>query len=68
MSSGRPGWTVVVTNSAPARMPTPARGRVEGDGGYGLYLVTDLTGSRGVHHEPDRELVRAWLAKPGAIS
>lgn len=58
-------WTVVVTDSAPLELPTPARGRVEGQGGYGLYMITDLAGSHGVHYEPDRKLVWARLAKPG---
>ncbi|MGY1839571.1 MULTISPECIES: ATP-binding protein [unclassified Modestobacter] len=58
-------WIVVVTDGAPGRAPTPARERAAGEGGYGLYVIADLTAAHGVHYEPDRKLVWACLVKPG---
>lgn len=58
-------WIVIVTDGAPDRVPTPARERPEGQGGYGLYVIADLTAEHGVHYEPDRKLVWACLVKPG---
>jgi two-component sensor histidine kinase len=57
-------WIVIVTDAAPDRAPTPARERPAGQGGYGLYVIADLTAEHGVHYEPDRKLVWAVLAKP----
>ena len=57
-------WVVIVTDSAPERPPTPARDRPAGQGGYGLYVIADLTAAHGVHHQPDRKLVWACLTKP----
>ena len=56
-------WIVLVTDSAPGRRPTPARGRREGQGGYGLYVVADLTADHGVHYAADRKVVWAVLDK-----
>lgn len=57
------GWTVTVTDSAPGRPPAPARERPAGQGGYGLYVITDLTTAHGVQYEPDRKLVWACITK-----
>ncbi|TYP90452.1 ATP-binding protein [Blastococcus xanthinilyticus] len=57
-------WIVIVTDAAPGRVPTPARERPAGQGGYGLYVVADLTAEHGVHYEADRKLVWACLVKP----
>ena len=57
-------WIVIVTDSAPDRPPTPARERPAGQGGYGLYVIADLTVHHGVHYEPDRKLVWASLDQP----
>jgi anti-sigma regulatory factor (Ser/Thr protein kinase) len=57
-------WIVIVTDGAPEQAPTPARERPAGQGGYGLYVVADLTAEHGVHYEPDRKLVWACLVKP----
>jgi anti-sigma regulatory factor (Ser/Thr protein kinase) len=57
-------WIVIVTDGAPARVPTPARERPAGEGGYGLYVIADLTAEHGVHYEPERKLVWACLLKP----
>jgi anti-sigma regulatory factor (Ser/Thr protein kinase) len=56
-------WIVIVTDSAPGRRPTPARERPAGQGGYGLYVVADLTASHGVHYETGRKLVWVCLEK-----
>ena len=61
--TGDGGFTIVA-DGAPERAPTPARGRPAGQGGYGLYVIADLTAEHGVHHEPDRELVWACLIEP----
>ena len=58
-------WIVIVTDGAPGRAPTPARERPAGQGGYGLYVIADLTAEHGVHYEPERKLVWACLVKPG---
>ncbi|WP_369136999.1 ATP-binding protein [Modestobacter versicolor] len=57
-------WIVIVTDGAPGVAPTPARDRPAGQGGYGLYVVADLTAEHGVHYEHDRKLVWACLIKP----
>jgi anti-sigma regulatory factor (Ser/Thr protein kinase) len=57
-------WIVIVTDGAPERAPTPARERPAGQGGYGLYVIADLTAAHGVHYEADRKLVWACLTKP----
>ncbi len=57
-------WIVIVTDAAPGQVPTPARERPAGQGGYGLYVIADLTAEHGVHYEPDRKLVWASLVKP----
>ena len=57
-------WIVVVTDSAPHRLPTPAQDRPAGQGGYGLYVIADLTAHHGVHCEGDRKMVWVCLNKP----
>jgi hypothetical protein len=57
-------WIVIVSDGAPEREPAPARDRPAGQGGYGLYVIADLTVEHGVHYEPDRKLVWACLVKP----
>ena len=42
-------WTVIVTAGPPGEAPTPARDRPAGQGGYGLYVIADLTAEHGVH-------------------
>ena len=57
-------WIVIVTDAAPDRPPTPALGRPAGQGGYGLYVIADLTAAHGVHYETARKMVWACIAKP----
>ena len=57
-------WIVTVTDSAPDRLPTLARERPAGGGGYGLHVIADLTATHGVHREADRKHVWACLNKP----
>jgi anti-sigma regulatory factor (Ser/Thr protein kinase) len=61
-------WIVIVTDGAPGRAPTPAKERPAGQGGYGLYVIADLTADHGVHYEADRKLVWACLLKPRATT
>lgn len=56
-------WLVVVIDSAPQLRPTPARERPAGQGGYGLYVIADLTTAHGVHYQPDHKLVWARIKK-----
>ncbi|GAA4757321.1 hypothetical protein GCM10023328_46520 [Modestobacter marinus] len=57
-------WLIIVTDAAPDRLPAPARERPAGGGGYGLYVIADLTATHGVHCEHDRKHVCACLSKP----
>jgi hypothetical protein len=57
-------WVVTVTDSAPDRLPTPAVERPAGQGGYGLYLIADLTTAHGVHRDGDRKTVWVSIPKP----
>ncbi|WP_198598127.1 ATP-binding SpoIIE family protein phosphatase [Blastococcus atacamensis] len=57
-------WIVIVTDGAPDRSPTPARARPAGKGGYGLYVIADLTAEHGVHYEAGRKLVWSCIVKP----
>ncbi|MGY1834470.1 ATP-binding protein [Blastococcus sp. SYSU DS0510] len=52
---GRDGdrWLVAVRDSAAEVVPAPAQGRDPGLGGFGLYLVADLS------------LAHGWFAEPG---
>lgn len=40
-------WLIAVSDAAPGVPPTPAQGRDPGKGGFGLYLVADLSGRHG---------------------
>jgi anti-sigma regulatory factor (Ser/Thr protein kinase) len=56
-------WLIAVTDSAPDRLPTPARDRPAGAGGYGLYVIADLSTAHGVHYEEATKTVWASLSK-----
>lgn len=56
-------WVVVATDSARDVLPTPAVDRPAGQGGYGLYVIADLTSAHGVEIDDDRKRVWALLAK-----
>lgn len=64
LGDGPGTWTIVVTDAAPDQVPVPALDRPAGAGGYGLYVITDLTSRHGVHYEDDRKLVWATVTKP----
>ncbi len=59
---------VVATDSAPQALPAPAVGRPAGAGGYGLYVIADLSSAHGVEVDGDRKRVWARLAKQVARS
>ena len=56
-------WVVVATDAAPHQLPTPARDRPEGQGGYGLYVIADLASAHGVEVDGARKRVWARLPK-----
>lgn len=56
-------WVVVATDSAQHDLPTPAVDRPAGHGGYGLYVIADLTSAHGVEIDGDRKRVWALLPK-----
>jgi signal transduction histidine kinase len=43
LSHGRDAWLIAVSDSSPGVPPTPAQGRDPTKGGFGLYLVADLS-------------------------
>ncbi|MCW2581624.1 MAG: Two component sensory transduction histidine kinase with sensory domain [Klenkia sp.] len=59
-------WIVVVRDAASHVHPAPAVDRPAGAGGYGLYVIADLTAAHGVHYESDHKLVWACMDKPTA--
>jgi len=58
-------WLVAVTDHAPAAPPVPAVGRAPGGGGYGLYMIADLTDAYGWHSQDDSKTVWALLGPVG---
>jgi two-component sensor histidine kinase len=52
-------WMVAVSDSSPAVPPSPAEGRDPGLGGFGLYLVADLSAAHGFFLEPGAKSVWA---------
>ena len=58
-------WLVAVTDHAPAAPPLPAVGRAPGGGGYGLYMIADLTDAHGWHSEDHSKTVWALLGPAG---
>lgn len=55
-------WLVAVTDHAPGVPPVPAVGRAPGTGGYGLYMIADLTSDHGWHSEDNHKTVWAILS------
>jgi hypothetical protein len=56
-------WLVVITDGAIDDLPVPAVGRPGGLGGFGLYVVADLSIAYGVDVRADRKCVWAELPK-----
>ena len=52
-------WLVSVSDSAPEVPPSPARGRDPALGGFGLYLVADLSAAHGWWQGPGAKTVWA---------
>ncbi|NEK87836.1 ATP-binding protein [Blastococcus saxobsidens] len=63
---GRRGddWLIAVRDAAASVAPTPAQGRDPGLGGFGLYLVADLSSSHGWYVEPGTKT--AWAVVDGS--
>ena len=63
---GRDGdrWLIAVRDSAADVPPAPALGRDPGLGGFGLYLVADLSLAHGWYAEPGAKT--AWAVVDGA--
>ncbi|TYP82904.1 ATP-binding protein [Blastococcus xanthinilyticus] len=63
---GRAGgqWLIAVRDAKAEVPPTPARGRDPGLGGFGLYLVADLSAAHGWFTEPGAKT--AWAVVDGA--
>ncbi len=65
---GRRGddWLIAVRDSAADVAPAPAQGRDPGLGGFGLYLVADLSTAHGWFAEPGTKT--AWAVVDGSSS
>ncbi|MCZ2826941.1 MULTISPECIES: ATP-binding protein [unclassified Modestobacter] len=59
-------WVVVATDSARDELPLPAVDRPAGQGGYGLYVIADLTSAHGVDVDGVTKRVWALLPKHGS--
>jgi hypothetical protein len=59
-------WLIAVRDSAVDVAPMPARGRDPGLGGFGLYLVADLSTAHGWYTE--RGTKTAWAVVDGSPS
>jgi hypothetical protein len=57
-------WLIAVDDSSARMPPTPARGRDPGLGGFGLYLVADLSYQHGWCPEGGTKTVWAVVAAP----
>ena len=66
LSADQTIWLVAVTDHAPAVPPTPAVGRAPGGGGYGLYMVADLSDAHGWHRQNHSKTVWAVVVSKGA--
>lgn len=55
-------WLVTVTDHAPGLPPVPAVDRAPGAGGYGLYMIADLTSDHGWHSEDNKKTVWALFS------
>lgn len=65
---GRSGdrWLIAVSDSAGGTPPEPAVGRDPGSGGFGLYLVADLSQQHGWCPDGDRKVLWAVVSDDGS--
>jgi two-component sensor histidine kinase len=59
-------WLIAVSDSSTDVPPTPAEGRDPGLGGFGLYLVADLSTAHGWHLERGAKSVWAVVESTGS--
>ncbi len=59
-------WLIAVDDSSPRMPPMPAQGRDPGLGGFGLYLVADLSADHGWCPEDAAKTVWAVIQAPAA--
>ncbi|WP_104526004.1 ATP-binding protein [Blastococcus atacamensis] len=57
-------WLIAVRDAAAEVPPSPAQGRDPGLGGFGLYLVADLSTAHGWYAEPGAKT--AWAVVDGS--
>ena len=57
-------WLIAVRDAAADVAPAPAQGRDPGLGGFGLYLVADLSSAHGWYAEPGTKT--AWAVVDGS--
>jgi anti-sigma regulatory factor (Ser/Thr protein kinase) len=57
-------WLIAVDDSSPCMPPMPAQGRDPGLGGFGLYLVADLSADHGWCPEDAAKTVWAVIQAP----
>jgi anti-sigma regulatory factor (Ser/Thr protein kinase) len=63
LSADSDSWLVAVTDHSPDAPPVPAVDRAPGAGGYGLYLIADLTDDYGWHCEDHHKTVWARMSR-----
>jgi two-component sensor histidine kinase len=62
LSRSRDDWLIAVSDTAAGTPPRPAQGRDPAHGGFGLYLVADLTQRRGWWTTPREKVVWAVVS------
>lgn len=65
LSRSDDAWLIAVDDSSPRMPPTPARGRDPAQGGFGLYLVADLSHRHGWC--PDAGAKTVWAVMTVAV-
>jgi anti-sigma regulatory factor (Ser/Thr protein kinase) len=65
LSQGNGEWLISVSDSSTEVPPSPAQGRDPGLGGFGLYLVADLSVRHGWFRRPGAKTVWAVVTAQG---